>query len=122
LYFSFLTADTESIDVWSLGVLMHVMLTGISPFEENSPDGVCAGFCVKPELQEFGISNPAVELIQQMLALEPGSRPTPEDIREHPWVKRLLPQDWDGWGPDATSRYFNTGYHTNPFAVPGLYW
>jgi serine/threonine protein kinase len=71
---------------------MHVMLTGTSPFEDESAASICDGlleFC--PEFNTYDITELATDLVGWMLAVEPSQRPTAREILEHAWFQRCFP-------------------------------
>lgn len=76
----------DKADIWSLGVLLHVMLTGTWPYAGNSYDEACANaekgiiHCLSKKL-----SNTAFELVTSMLALDPQKRFSIIKVLEHPW-------------------------------------
>uniref|UniRef100_A0A8R1DPG9 Non-specific serine/threonine protein kinase n=2 Tax=Caenorhabditis japonica TaxID=281687 RepID=A0A8R1DPG9_CAEJA len=90
----------RSCDVWSLGVLLHTMLTGFTPFAmgpNDTPDQI---------LQRVGdgkismnqpvwgtISDDAKDLIRRMLDVDPNRRLTAKQALQHKWIwqKEALP-------------------------------
>ncbi|XP_012253785.2 ribosomal protein S6 kinase 2 beta isoform X1 [Athalia rosae] len=80
-------------DIWSLGVLLYIMLSGCIPFA-NSP-----GDSAKEILDRIGpglvdvesgawtvVSKEAKELVRRMLHLDPAKRPTASAILQYPWI------------------------------------
>ncbi|MEE6465692.1 hypothetical protein FKM82_006646 [Ascaphus truei] len=79
-------------DMWSIGVLAYVMLTGTSPFLGDDKQQTFLNIsqlnvCYTDD--EFDdISESAVDFIKALLVREPGRRATAEDCLQHPWLSQ----------------------------------
>lgn len=79
-------------DLWSLGVLAYVMLSGASPFLDESVEETCLNICRLdysfPEDYFYGVSQVARDFIRVLLQGEPCRRPTAQVcLREEPWLQ-----------------------------------
>uniref|UniRef100_S4R866 non-specific serine/threonine protein kinase n=1 Tax=Petromyzon marinus TaxID=7757 RepID=S4R866_PETMA len=90
---------SKATDMWSVGVLAYVMLTGESPFlgedkQETFLNVSQLNVSYEPEVFE-GVSVQAVAFIQQLLVKAPHRRATAEHCLRHPWLsaRGVLP----GW-------------------------
>ncbi|XP_022886489.1 calcium-dependent protein kinase 21-like [Olea europaea var. sylvestris] len=85
----------KEIDVWSAGVILYILLSGVPPFWAETEKGIFNAI-LKEEVDFVGqpwpsISNSAKDLVQKMLTKDPKKRITPAEVLEHPWVKGQAP-------------------------------
>lgn len=79
----------ESCDIWSAGVILYILLSGVPPFYGNTDpeilDAVRKGLFTY-NIPEFkGVSDQAKDLISKML-VKPDKRMKAGDVLKHPWM------------------------------------
>ncbi|KAG0047200.1 hypothetical protein BGZ83_007716 [Gryganskiella cystojenkinii] len=95
--------DGAATDIWSMGITLYVMFQGILPFTSNSFERCDYEVGRKSDPKE----TPAEmkDLIDRMMDMNPGTRITLDQIREHPWVtdygKSPLPSKDSNVGPQV---------------------
>lgn len=81
-------------DIWSVGVLAYVLLSGYSPFAgDNKQETFCniSQCCLSfPDELFDGVSSNAKDFIQATLVKEPSNRLTSHQCLEHPWLSGAL--------------------------------
>ncbi|CAA7027832.1 unnamed protein product [Microthlaspi erraticum] len=91
--------DGKSVDVWSCGVALYVMLVGAYPFEDpkdpkNFRKTVQKIMGVKYKIPGYvHISEDCKKLLSRIFVANPLQRSTLKEIRSHPWFLKNLPRE-----------------------------
>ena len=90
---------SREADIWSCGVILYILLSGVPPFWDDTEQGIFAAI-VKGDI-DFqskpwpSISSGAKECVKMMLTKDTAVRATAEQVMNHPWMKE------DGSAPDT---------------------
>jgi len=84
--------DPESVDVWAMGVMLYLLLTGTYPFEDRTrPGNVTATLRRVREgrVNPFpkNVRETARDLVSRMIQTDPRRRARLEDVANHPWLR-----------------------------------
>ena len=81
----------EKCDLWSIGVIMYILLTGRPPFDGNDDDeileNVKKGVFDKSSYPYPLLSSQSKDLIDKLLQYDPKKRISADQAIEHPWFK-----------------------------------
>ena len=81
----------EKCDLWSIGVIMYILLTGRPPFDGNDDDeileNVKKGVFDKQSYPYPLLSSHSKDLINKLLQYDPKKRISADQALEHPWFK-----------------------------------
>lgn len=84
----------KSSDLWSLGVLLYVILSGCSPFSADEEDEilklVAAAQYVFHEGEFASVSANAKDMIAKLLVSDPSQRLTMPQMLSHPWLTEAV--------------------------------
>lgn len=78
---------SKEVDLWSLGVLSYELLIGEWAFKaENKEDQYWK--TVRAEFNPFPdfLSKTARHLLRRLIVVDPKSRMTLSDVKNHPWI------------------------------------
>ncbi|ONI14120.1 hypothetical protein PRUPE_4G263600 [Prunus persica] len=87
------------VDIWSVGVMLYILLSGVPPFWAESEHGIFNSI-LRGQLDFSSdpwpsISHQAKDLVRKMLNSDPKQRLTAFQVLNHPWIKE------DGEAPDV---------------------
>ncbi|GER40731.1 calcium-dependent protein kinase [Striga asiatica] len=87
------------VDIWSIGVMLYILLSGVPPFWAESENGIfnaiLRGHIDFSSDPWPSISSGAKDLVRKMLMSDPKQRLTASEVLSHPWIKE------DGEAPDT---------------------
>ena len=72
-------------DIWALGIVLYVMLTGKFPFVGKTEKELFSRIQIGQFLPPVSLNFDAKRLIQRMLSLDPKKRPSATEILRDPW-------------------------------------
>lgn len=90
------TLMEPSFDMWALGVIIYIMLTGVHPFDlyGNASDKEIQHQIASGNQPPLGkspltahLSDDAIALIKKLLSRDPYKRFTAQELLNHPWVR-----------------------------------
>ncbi|XP_063103609.1 serine/threonine-protein kinase H1 isoform X2 [Cavia porcellus] len=81
---------TNSVDMWALGVIAYILLSGTMPFEDDNRTRLYRQI-LRGKYSYLGepwpsVSNLAKDFIDRLLTVDPGARMTALQALRHPWV------------------------------------
>lgn len=81
----------KEIDIWSAGVILYILLSGVPPFWAEDENGIFDAILeggIDFENQIWpSISDSAKDLVRKMLTRDPKKRITAAQVLEHPWIR-----------------------------------
>ncbi|KAI1737853.1 kinase-like protein [Xylaria scruposa] len=78
---------TNAVDLWALGVLTYELLTGRTPFADNTAAATRSRISrLDMEPLPAALSSEAKQFVHSLLVLDPPSRLSPKDVLDHPWI------------------------------------
>lgn len=81
----------KEIDIWSAGVILYILLSGVPPFwaetEKGIFDAILEGEIDFESSPWPSISHSAKDLVRKMLTMDPKKRITSAQVLEHPWIR-----------------------------------
>lgn len=83
----------EKCDIWSCGVILYILLSGMPPFNGQSDQEIMK----KVRAGKFSFSDPAwnnvssdaKDLITKLLTYDVEVRPSAEVALQHPWITKM---------------------------------
>ncbi|KAI9797573.1 MAG: Protein kinase [Candelina submexicana] len=104
----------SEVDVWSCGVILYVLLVGRLPFDDEYIPSLFKKIAQGNFSVPNFLSSGAVDLIRRMLMVDPVRRISVQEIRQHPWFVKNLPE----YLQLPVEEFFDTGVDPNKAIDP----
>ncbi|OMJ87090.1 hypothetical protein SteCoe_11238 [Stentor coeruleus] len=82
----------EKCDIWSLGIIMYILLTGRPPYSGKDTETILQQVKECPLIitpfKVLGLSSESVNLLQMLLRVSPESRISAREAVSHPWIAK----------------------------------
>ena len=86
--------DGRQVDVWSCGIILYALLTGGVPFYDDSTPRLFEKIRSGDYEMPRHLTKDVQDLIRRILQVDPATRITIEEIRQHPWFQQdKLPKE-----------------------------
>ncbi|TFK96233.1 kinase-like domain-containing protein [Pterulicium gracile] len=90
------TGHSKPVDIWAMGVITYFLLAGYTPFDRDTPhqemEAIISGnYKFEPEEYWANVSDTAKDFVRECLTIDPGSRPTAEEMLKHKWLDSDTP-------------------------------
>ena len=84
---------TAKIDLWSMGVVLYILLSGKVPFPGNNNEEIIKNvlkgeYHFKHKVFDK-VSEEGKDLIKKLLVKDPAKRYSAKEALEHPWIKKF---------------------------------
>jgi serine/threonine protein kinase len=77
---------TQAADIWSSGIFLYSLTTGLLPFDDELLQGLLAKIVTQEVAYPSFLSPSLVDLLRRILTKNPEHRITLSQIREHSWL------------------------------------
>jgi serine/threonine protein kinase len=83
----------HKVDIWAIGVMAYIMLTGTPPFFHENQDKLRQIICKKEPEYPNSISKEAQDFLRRCLVKDFKQRADISELMDHPWIKKVYEKE-----------------------------